>query len=353
MAEPMSATGAAGQPYSTSSMMVQENQQNPITVSVVIPVYKGERTLSPLVEELARFVDPTTTSGGREFRIAEVVLVHDGAVDDSRRVMDELAARYGFVRLVWLSRNFGQHAATLAGAASTTSEWVVTMDEDGDHDPAAIAQFLDTASEQRAQVVYGRPMNVASHGFLRNALSLFTKQVVVRVLVGDPEFANFHSYRLIHGEIARSLAAFCGYKIYLDVAISWVVARIAHCPITLRNPQGRRSGYDYRRLSSHFWRLVLTSGTRPLRIVSLVGAVAFLLALVLTGKVLWDYFTGNIPVQGYTSLIIAMSLFSGAILFSLGVVAEYLGAALGVSMGRPLYLVVTRPFVDAEASTNR
>jgi undecaprenyl-phosphate 4-deoxy-4-formamido-L-arabinose transferase len=325
----------------------------PITVSVVIPVYKGEFTLAPLVEEIAALPDPTTTPGGRCFRIMEIVLVHDGAVDGSRRVMEELGGRFNAVRLVWLSRNFGQHPATLAGAATTTSEWVVTMDEDGDHDPAAIARFLDTAIDKRAQVVYGLPTNVPSHGWLRNLLSSFTKQFVVKVLVGDPAVGLFHSYRLIHGEIARSLAAYCGYKVYLDVALSWLVARAAHCPIVLRNPQERSSGYDYRRLCSHFWRLVLTAGTRPLRIVSLVGALAFLLATVVTCKVLWDYLAGSIPIQGYTSLIIALCLFSGAILFSLGIVAEYLGAALSASMGRPLYLVVTRPFPDAVESQHR
>lgn len=346
------AAGGMGAQTSTMSDTVSEPPP-PISVSVVIPVYKGEFTLAPLVEEIVEFSEPRITPGGCCFRITEIVLVYDGAVDGSRRVMEGLAARFPSVRLVWLSRNFGQHPATLAGAATTTSEWVVTMDEDGDHDPAAIGRFLDTAIEHGAQVVYGLPTNVPSHGWLRNVLSSFTKRVVVKVLVGSPEVGLFHSFRLIHGEIARSLAAYCGYKVYLDVALSWLVARTAHCPIVLRNPTRRTSGYDFRRLCSHFWRLVMTAGTRPLRIVSLVGAAAFLLATVVTFKVLWDYFAGSIPIQGYTSLIIALCLFSGAILFSLGIVAEYLGAALSASMGRPLYLVVSRPFPEPVESKHR
>lgn len=313
------------------------------TVAIVIPVYKGEATLSRLVEEIAPLTEVMTTPRGQQFQVAEVILVHDGAVDGSQRVMEAMGERFGFVRLVWLARNFGQHPATLAGAACSTSDWVVTLDEDGDHDPAAIGQFLDVALDTGAQLVYGLPTNPASHGWWRNLLSSLTKRFFVRVLVGNPAVGRFHSYRLIEGEIARSLAAYCGYKVYLDVALSWVVARSAHCPITLRNTTDRSSGYNFSRLCSHFWRLVLTSGTRPLRLVSGLGVASLVLGIIISGVVLWQYFMGSIPIAGYTSLIIAICFFSGAILFSLGVIAEYLGASLSVAMGRPLYMVVSRP----------
>ena len=313
------------------------------TVSIVIPVYKCEATLAPLVDEISVLTSATSTPHGVRFCVAEVILVHDGAVDDSQRVMESLQQRYPFVRLVWLARNFGQHPATLAGAACTTSEWVVTLDEDGDHDPTDIGRFLDKALETDSQLVYGLPTNPPPHGWLRNALSAVTKRVFVRLLLGNSAVNSFHSYRLINGEIARSLAAYCGYNVYLDVALSWVVARSAHCPIVLRNPSERSSGYSFRRLFSHFWRLVLTSGTRPLRFVSLLGLGAILFGIAFSGYTLWHYCTGSVPIQGYTTLVILLCLFSGAILFSLGIVAEYLGAALSVAMGRPLYMVVSRP----------
>ena len=117
------------------------------TVAIVIPVYKGEATLSRLVEEIAPLTEVVTTPRGQRFQVAEIILVHDGAVDGSQRVMEAIGGRFAFVRLVWLARNFGQHPATLAGAACSTAGWVVTLDEDGDHDPAAIGQFLDVALE--------------------------------------------------------------------------------------------------------------------------------------------------------------------------------------------------------------
>jgi len=338
--QPLSGGGFREESKYTRSM----NEKNCVaTVSIVIPVYKGEASLTPLVEEIAPLASPTTTPHGHCFRVAEVILVHDGAVDDSQRVMEALGQRYPFVRLVWLARNFGQHPATLAGAACTTSEWVVTLDEDGDHDPTDIGRFLDKALETGTQLVYGLPTNPPPHGWLRNAFSAVTKRFFVQLLLGSSAVNSFHSFRLINGEIARSLAAYCGYNVYLDVALSWVVARSAHCPIVLRNPFERSSGYNFRRLFSHFWRLVLTSGTRPLRFVSLLGLGSILFGIAFSGYTLWQYFAGSVPIQGYTTLVILLCLFSGATLFSLGIVAEYLGAALSVAMGRPLYMVVSRP----------
>ena len=68
-----------------------------------------------------------------------MILVHDGAIDNSDAVISSLASRLPYVTAIWLSRNFGQHPATLAGMASTNGDWVATLDEDGQHNPADIA----------------------------------------------------------------------------------------------------------------------------------------------------------------------------------------------------------------------
>ena len=145
---------------------------------MVIPVYGGEHHLRAVVEELVDYTASQRSPDGTRFRVAEVLLVHDCGPDDSARVMRELEATHDFVRTVWLSRNFGQHAATLAGMASTGGDWIVTLDEDGQHDPASIAQMLDAAIAQQASVVYAAPVNAAPHGVTRNLLSRTAKRAV-------------------------------------------------------------------------------------------------------------------------------------------------------------------------------
>jgi undecaprenyl-phosphate 4-deoxy-4-formamido-L-arabinose transferase len=312
-------------------------------LSIVVPVYQGERTLEALLAEIEPHTKTRDTPGGRRYRVAEVVLVHDGAIDDSDVVMEALAARFPFVALVWLSRNFGQHPATIAGMSGASADWVATLDEDGQQDPDDLGRMLDAALDADAALVYGAPRNAPSHGLVRNALSRFVKRASA-LIVGDPQMAHFNSFRLVRGDIARTLAAYCGHGVYLDVGLAWVVGRWTTCPVSLRPDRGRPSGYTFGKLAEHFGRLILTAGTRPLRVIALLGFLSVLVAIGLSALMVWRKITLQIPVQGYTSLIVVICFFSGVILFSLGIIAEYLAQGLAMAMGRPLYVTVSRPF---------
>lgn len=309
-------------------------------VTVVVPVYRGATSLRPLVAEILPLTETQRTPRGYPFRVAEVLLVHDAAIDESADVIEALTASHAFVHPLWLSRTFGQHAATLAGMASSSSEWIVTLDEDGQHAPHDIGKLLDRAHDTGAQLIYATGENRPPHSYLRNLGSRMAKRVF-RWLVGR-QTTSFNSFRLIWGETGRSLAAYCGNSVYLDVALSWIVPASETCPVVLRGGSARPSGYRMRSLAAHFWRLVITSGTRPLRFIFVGGVLALLCGLGLGGYALWEKLTHQVPVQGWTSTVILISLFSSAILFSLGVLAEYLGVALNTAMGRPLYTVTSR-----------
>lgn len=314
----------------------------PLRVSIVVPVYHGERTLEGLVSEFVPLTKGARTPSGIRYAVDEVVLVHDGAPDQSSQVMSTLADRHPFVTPLWLSRNYGQHAATLAGMAATKGDWVATLDEDGQHDPKDIAALLDEAVASGSALVYARALNPPPHGWLRNLLSRRAKRFV-SLLVGNDRISLFQSFRLVDGEIARSLAAYCAHGVFLDIALCWVVDRVSTGPVTLRQEGGRASGYSYMKLMSYFWRLVLTAGTRPLRLIALLGASTILIAFGLAANAVYAKLVHDVPVAGWTSLIVALSFFSGAVLFSLSMIAEYMGLTLNRAMGRPSYLVVKHP----------
>jgi len=309
------------------------------TVTVVVPVYRGASTLATLIDEILPYCEETTTSTGATFRVDEILLVDDNGPDRSDDVIRQLSSDYDIVRPVWLSRNYGQHAATLAGMASSASDWIVTMDEDGQHDPTFIPDMIDTALAERASVVYASPTNAPSHGRLRNATSRIAKWIFVRALASDRQ-PPYHSYRLVLGEIGRSVAAYGGAGIYLDVALGWVTQDFALCPVTLRDEGERTSGYSWRRLLSHFWALVLTSGTRPLRIVSLAGVLFAVAGFVFAFTIMIGRITGRIDVEGWASLSILLLFGFGLVLFSLGLLAEYVGVAARMALGKPPFLVV-------------
>jgi len=312
-------------------------------VSVVIPIYRAQRHLPGVLADVAEFTGHVTTPDGAPFRVAEVLMVNDCGPDDSARVMREMAEKYPFARAVWLSRNFGQHAATLAGMASAGGDWIVTLDEDGQHDPAFIGTMLDVALEEQASVVYASPTNTPPHSGMRNVTSRAAKRLV-RALSGGADASVFHSYRLILGEVGRSVAAYAGSGVYLDVALGWVAGGVTTAPVELREEgQDRRSGYSMRSLLSHFWRMVLTGGTRGLRLVSVLGVAFALVGFAIALFLVYRQITHPAPVQGWTSMIVILLICTGAILFSLGVIAEYVGVAVNMAMGKPLYLITQDP----------
>ena len=313
-----------------------------LNVSVVIPVYRGEETLPMLMAEIEGLTKPQRTPAGREFRIQEVILVWDRGPGRSDQTLRALAEQYSWVKPIWLSRNFGQHAATLAGMTSSGGDWIVTMDEDGQQDPAFIPTMIDAAYESRAQLVYGTPSNPPPHSWLRNAGSRFAKRLFAGSLA-DGDFAEFNSYRLILGEVGRSVAAYTGNGVYLDVALSWVVADVTTCPVVARQEGREATNYGYRRLFSHFGRLIVSSGTRPLMFVSWLGVLFVFLGAAVSIWVVYQRIVGELVIAGWASTFIALMLIGGAVLLSLGIIAQYVGAATNMSLGKPLYIVVRDP----------
>jgi polyisoprenyl-phosphate glycosyltransferase len=311
-------------------------------VSIVIPVYAGEQTLPALIAEIAPLTRGSTTPAGHAWTVSEVLLVHDCGPDRSDVTLERLAAEHSFVKPVWLSRNYGQHAATLAGMAAATGEWVATLDEDGQQNPAEIADMLDKALAAALQIVYAQPTNTPPYGWLRNLMSKTAKVISTRLL-GHRAIGRFNSFRLVEGDIARTLAAYCQSGVYLDVGLFWISARIGHCPVLTRNHLDRPSTYSYLKLIGHFWRLILTTGTRPLRLITIMGFGSMLLAVLLAVYALVAKIYGQVPVQGWASLLIVVAFFSGSILASLGVIAEYLAVTMGIVMGKPLFVVSSKP----------
>jgi undecaprenyl-phosphate 4-deoxy-4-formamido-L-arabinose transferase len=146
--------------------VVSENL-NPLeaahTISVVIPVYGGENSLNAVVSEIESLTHPTKSKLGHTFVVTEVILVHDCGPDNSGEVIRLLGSKFPWVQAVWLSRNYGQHAATLAGMAATSADWIITIDEDGQHDPTYFSSFIDLAISDQLQLVYAQPDSSPPH----------------------------------------------------------------------------------------------------------------------------------------------------------------------------------------------
>ena len=174
---------------------------------------------------------------------------------------------------------------------------------------------------------------------MRNAASRGAKWLVERLAKGADASA-FSSFRLVLGEVARSVAAYAGPGVYLDVAISWVADRTATCPVEMRE-RGRPALRLHPAPAA-----VATSGgsCSPAALARCAGSA--LSAPPGCSARSWPWCSssagppGTREAPGWTSTMILLMVASGIILFSLGVIAEYVGLAVNMAMGKPLYLPV-------------
>ena len=307
-------------------------------IAVVVPVFRGEHTLPGLVDELLALPAPGRTPGGLPFRVAEVILVDDRGPDGSSAVIRALAAAHDRVVAVRLARNSGQHGATLAGVSASTADWVVTMDEDGLHDPADVPTLLDAAFAARSRLVYAVPLDRPPHGALRNAASRAVKRLARSVLMPGRR-VDFSSFRLMHGDMARALARDAGPNLYLDSALDWVVADPVGHPVRYRAEGRPAESYSFRRLRQHFWRLVLSSGTRPLRLIAFGGTAFAMVGIAVASVVVRLGLRGETGYTGWASTLAAVLVVGGVLMLVLAALAGYLATVYATLMGRRAYVV--------------
>ena len=176
-----------------------------ILVSTVTPVYAGKAYLRELVSRLAGENDRWQAEG-IPIRLVEAVLVDDGSNDGSSEVLRELGSEFPWVRVLQLSRNFGQHPATVAGVLHTCGDWVFTLDEDLQHEPRFLVPLLRHAVESRSDVVYSKSPNGIHQSKLRDWSSKGLKSLLA-IATRNPCVKDFSSVRVVRGSIARAAAS--------------------------------------------------------------------------------------------------------------------------------------------------
>jgi len=320
------------------------------SISTVTPVYAGQDYLPDLVAQLDALRSELADRGGN-LQLAEAIFVVDGAVDDSERILTGLAADRPWLRPVVLSRNFGQHNATVAGILHSSGDWVVTLDEDLQHPPRCIPELLAEALAHHADVVLAVP-RAASHGnSYRDRLSKLAKRLVA--LASRNEFVpQFSSFRLIRGQLARAAASVCSHQTYFDVALVWFTSRIRSWPLELhdrRFAETGASGYSFTRLLSHAKRLLLSSDVQFFKLTLLISGSAFLAAVVLEGWVLTSYFFTALTAsaRGWASLMSVILLFGAVGALLLGLVLEVVRMNMFHGQGKPSFFVIDRSSDDA------
>ena len=297
-----------------------------MNLSIVIPVYRGETLIEPLVERLAAALPMFAKK-------YEVILVNDGSPDCSWDLIESLSKKHNWVRGIRLMRNYGQHNATLCGMRVANYEVTVTMDQDLQHPPEEIPVLL-AKLEEGYDVVYGAPRKLPQ-GLVRNLLTANIKRLLANVM-GVPSVKNISAFRAFRTELRSAFANFQSPTLTIDVLLSWGTTRFTSVPVEIGGAEN--SNYTFSALVKTAMTILTGYSTMPLRLASWIGFAMTIFGLGVFIYVITIYFTlGSLP--GFPFLASIIALFSGAQLFALGIFGEYLARMFDRSMDRPTYVI--------------
>jgi glycosyltransferase involved in cell wall biosynthesis len=301
-------------------------------LSVVVPVFNAEATLPKLVAEL----EGVLGSDGWE-----LVLVNDGSRDRSWEVIQALAGRFPWIRGFNLMRNYGQHNALLCGIRAARGRVIVTMDDDLQNPPAEIPRLL-AKLEEGYDVVYGTPRR-QQHGLLRNLASSVTK-LALQSAMGAETARSVSAFRAFRSEVREAFAEYRGAFVSIDVLLTWGTQHFAAIPVECRPRTIGVSHYTVGKLIAHALNMITGFSTLPLQMASILGFLMTFFGFAILVYVVGRYLVQGGSVPGFPFLASLIAIFSGAQMFGLGVIGEYIARIHARTMDKPSYTVrsVTR-----------
>jgi undecaprenyl-phosphate 4-deoxy-4-formamido-L-arabinose transferase len=297
-------------------------------LSVVVPVFRSEQTLVELYRRLVASLETITPD-------FEILLVDDRGGDHSWDQIEDLARSDVRVRGLQLSRNFGQHAATICGITMSGGDWIVTIDDDLEQPPEAIPELYRKAIAGHS-LVYG-VYSARSHSWWRNLTSEIARRMF-RLAIPSLNH-EYTSFRLVERKIALALADFDSPFPFVDGYLSWLTNSYATVRVEHAGRPHGRSNYTFRRLVAHTINVFVTFSDLPLKIASWIGIISFCVGMGWLVEIVLARLLGGITVSGFASVMAGIILFGGIQLLILGVFGEYLGRMNFKSSRKPLFLV--------------
>ena len=285
--------------------------------SVVVPVYNSEHTLGELYTRLEKVFRETLKE---DF---ELILVDDGSKDRSYEIMTELREKDHRVRIIQMARNFGQHPALLCGFAHVKGEFVVTMDDDLQHQPEELPKMVRTMQERPDVDVIIASYEGRKHGPIRKLGTKFSVWATSKMLGKDPDL-QITSYRLIRRFLVDAMVKTNTYLPQIGNLLIRSSNRIINVPVQHADRAYGKSGYSFKRLLKDLIYDITTHTAFPPSVSEKYWNCQFpdkcSSVGLLSGKI---FYTGYI-CAGWTSLMLVMLAFFGLILLSIGIMGIYL-----------------------------
>ena len=300
-------------------------------ISFVIPCYKSENTLAKVVAEVQ-----DTMKGMADKYEYEIILVNDDSPDDTYGVIRTIADASDNIKGISLARNFGQHAALMAGFHYVSGDIIVCLDDDGQTPASEVGKLLE-AVDGGADVAYARYAH-KKHSFFRNFGS-FVNEKMLQFLLGKPKELIVSSYfaakRFVIDEVIRYDKSYP----YMMGLVLRTTRRIVNVDVDHRQREVGQSGYTLGKLLTLWMNGFTAFSVTPLRVSTWCGCIFAILGFLYGIYTIIKHFVLGIAPWGYDSLMSAISFIGGMILLMLGLTGEYIGRMYISMNNAPQYII--------------
>lgn len=283
--------------------------------SIIVPVYNGELTVNSLFERIINYFNTTN------FKY-EVIFVYDCGPDKSWESLLKLKNKYpDIIKIIRLTRNYGQHNALICGFQYAKGDFIVTMDEDLQHDPFDIQSLIDEQKKGDYDLVYGKYIEL-KHSSYRNITSKIMKKLID---ISIPDIhPDYSAFRLIKAPIAKATLEMQNSYTLLDGYLSWITTNTSSCPVSHNERLEGQSSYTLNKLINHSINVFVTFSDFPIRLLSKLSILVLFIMSLLGIYIVFRKLIYNDFAMGYPSMILAVGFGVGLIMLSLGIIGEYI-----------------------------
>ena len=299
-------------------------------VSFVIPCYRSENTLEGVILEIKEAMKKL------EQYTYEVILINDSSPDNTWKTIERLSQESDNIIGVNFSKNFGQHAALMAGMRETTGDYVVCLDDDG-QTPANEVDKLLSALEDGADAVYARYGN-KKHSLFRNFGSR-VNDMMTRIMLGKPKELFISSYFGVKRFVVEDMIRYQNSYPYVIGLVLRATKNIVNVDVTHREREEGRSGYTLKKLLGLWFNGFTAFSVTPLRIATVIGVFCAVLGFAYGLYLFIRRLVDPNMVMGFSSIMCTILFVGGMLMIMLGLVGEYIGRIYICLNNSPQYVI--------------
>ncbi len=299
-------------------------------ISFVIPCYRSERTIGGVVDEINAAMQSMP-----QYRY-EIILVNDASPDNTFEVIQKLCEQQKNICGVNLAKNFGQHAALMAGFHYVRGDIAVCLDDDGQTPANEVGKLLYEI-EEGSDVVYARYGQKQHSGF-RNFGSKVNDKML-NMMLSKPKELYVSSYFAAKRFVIDEMLRYQNPYPYVIGLVLRTTKKITNVEVTHRERQAGTSGYTIGKLLALWFNGFTAFSVKPLRIATIIGiffsCVGFLYGIY---TIIKKFVIPDVPV-GFSALMSVIVFFGGVLLLMLGIIGEYIGRIYISLNNSPQYVV--------------